>query len=236
MSRTPFKFKQFDIFQDNTAMKVGTDGVLLGSWTNIYKGKRILDIGTGTGLIALMLAQRFPETTIDAIEIDESAYLQATENFQNSIFKQRLKVFNIPIQEYNPNEKYDLIVSNPPFFSVNDLVEFDSRKQARQQTTLTFSELLDKTSLLLNRNGVASFVIPYDQKDLYIDIASKKSLYISRILYVRGNKNSSLKRVLLEFSFDKKEIVEEDELIIELDRHQYSDEYINLTKEFYLKM
>ncbi|WP_313376202.1 methyltransferase [Chishuiella sp.] len=236
MNRKPFKFKQFDIFQDKTAMKVGTDGVLLGSWTSIYNGKRILDIGTGTGLVALMLAQRFSEVEIDAIEIDKSAYLQASENFENSIFKERLNIYNTPIQDYNSIKKYDLVVSNPPFFNVNDLVDFDTRKQARQQTTLTFAELLNKTACLLSENGFASFIIPYDQREIFVDIALKNSLHLSKILYIRGNQNSLLKRVLLEFSFITKEKIEESELIIEIDRHQYTDDYINLTKDFYLKM
>ena len=144
MNRKPFQFKQFSIFQDQTAMKVGTDGVLLGAWVNVF-GQNVLDIGTGTGLISLMIAQRFPEANIDALEIDSDAFLQAEENFSNSKFNHRLTLFHTSLQDYNSAKKYDLIVSNPPFFTVNDLVSFDSRKQARQQETLTFTDLISNT-------------------------------------------------------------------------------------------
>ena len=160
MNRKPFRFKQFEIFQDKTAMKVGTDGVLLGAWSNLETGDNILDIGAGTGLISLMLAQRFPNSRVDAIEIDYDAFLQAKENFEHSIFSERLKIKNTSLQVYSSDKKYDLIVSNPPFFTVNNSVDFDARKQARQQETLTFAELIEKSAKLLHKEGVASFIIP----------------------------------------------------------------------------
>lgn len=235
MNRKPFRFKQFEIFQDKTAMKVGTDGVLLGAWSTLELGENILDIGTGTGLISLMLAQRFPNAKLDAIEIDKDAFIQASENFEHSIFANRLTIFNSSLQEYSTDKKYDLIVSNPPFFVVNDTVDFDARKQARQQETLTFEELLQKTAELLHKDGLASFIIPYDQMGVFSEIASQKGLKRSKTVYVRGNSTTAIKRVLLEFSFHEKE-VEEKELIIEVERHQYTEDYTNLTKDFYLKM
>ena len=234
MNRKPFQFKQFSIFQDQTAMKVGTDGVLLGAWANVV-GQNVLDIGTGTGLISLMIAQRFPKVNIDALEIDIDAFLQAKENFGNSKFNNRLSLFHTSLQNYNSTKKYDLIVSNPPFFTVNDLVSFDSRKQARQQETLTFSDLISKTSQLLDQNGLASFIIPYDQMDDFCATASQNELKLGRVVYIKGNEQSAIKRVLLEFSFQEKQL-QESHLIIELGRHQYTQDYINLTKEFYLKM
>lgn len=235
MSKKPFRFKQFEISQDKTAMKVGTDGVLLGAWANLYNGNTILDVGTGTGLISLMLAQRFPNSKIDAIEIDHEAYLQAKSNFENSSFNTQLSIHESSFQDYLSNEKYDLIVSNPPFFTVNNLVDFDQRKQARQQETLNFDELINKTSLLLNDNGSACFIIPYDQSDFFIEIAAKNKLKLAKILYVKGNNLSPIKRVLLEFSFQEKKLLEEN-LIIEEERHQYTNNYIELTRDFYLKM
>ncbi|WP_282629603.1 tRNA1(Val) (adenine(37)-N6)-methyltransferase [Empedobacter sedimenti] len=234
MNRKPFQFKQFSIFQDQTAMKVGTDGVLLGAWANVV-GQNVLDIGTGTGLISLMIAQRFPKVNIDALEIDIDAFLQAKENFGNSKFNNRLSLFHTSLQNYNSTKKYDLIVSNPPFFTVNDLVSFDSRKQARQQETLTFSDLISKTSQLLDQNGLASFIIPYDQINDFCATASQNELKLGRVVYIKGNEQSAIKRVLLEFSFQEKQL-QESHLIIELGRHQYTQDYINLTKEFYLKM
>jgi len=234
-NRKPFRFKQFEIFQDNTAMKVGTDGVLLGAWSTLLAGNRILDIGAGTGLISLMLAQRFPTAIIDAIELDEDAYHQAKENILNSKFKERINSHHLALQEYQSDIKYDLIVSNPPFFIVNDRIELDSRKQARQQETLTFDELLNKTSQLLNIQGKAAFIIPFDLEENFIEIGEKYNLYPSKILNIKGNQQVEFKRSIIELSFDKCEILK-DELIIEIDRHQYTDDYINLTKDFYLKM
>ncbi|WP_334124729.1 tRNA1(Val) (adenine(37)-N6)-methyltransferase [Empedobacter brevis] len=235
MNRKPFRFKQFEIFQDKTAMKVGTDGVLLGAWSNLERGENILDVGTGTGLISLMLAQRFPNSRVDAIEIDHDAFLQAKENFEHSIFSERLKIKSTSLQAYSSDKKYDLIVSNPPFFTVNSSVDFDARKQARQQETLTFTELIENTAKMLHREGVASFIIPYDQMDDFYGKASQNDLKLSRIVYVKGNSNSPIKRVLMEFSFQER-IVSKEELVIERERHQYTNEYISLTKDFYLKM
>ncbi|MGV0829498.1 tRNA1(Val) (adenine(37)-N6)-methyltransferase [Empedobacter brevis] len=235
MNRKPFRFKQFEIFQDKTAMKVGTDGVLLGAWSNLETGDNILDIGAGTGLISLMLAQRFPNSRVDAIEIDYDAFLQAKENFEHSIFSERLKIKNTSLQVYSSDKKYDLIVSNPPFFTVNNSVDFDARKQARQQETLTFTELIEKSAKLLHKEGVASFIIPYDQMDVFCEKTAQNDLKLSRIVYVKGNSSSPIKRVLLEFSFQER-IVRKEELVIERERHQYTNEYISLTKDFYLKM
>ena len=235
MNRKPFKFKQFSIFQDKTAMKVGTDGVLLGAWATSNSGNTILDIGTGTGLISMMLAQRFPESQIDAIEIDENAYYQAKENFENAPFYNRLSIYLTSLQDYKTDKKYDLIVSNPPFFTVNDLNEFDARKQARQEETLTFSDLLEKTAQLLNKDGLANFIIPHDRMLEFCTIAAENALKVSKTTLIKGNETSPIKRVLLEFSFEENEI-EENTLTIEIERHRYTNDYINLTKDFYLKM
>ena len=235
MNRKPFKFKQFSIFQDKTAMKVGTDGVLLGAWATNNSGNTILDIGTGTGLISMMLAQRFPESQIDAIEIDENAYYQAKENFENAPFYNRLSIYLTSLQDYKTDKKYDLIVSNPPFFTVNDLNEFDARKQARQEETLTFSDLLEKTAQLLNKDGLANFIIPHDRMLEFCTIAAENALKVSKTTLIKGNETSPIKRVLLEFSFEENEI-EENTLTIEIERHRYTNDYINLTKDFYLKM
>lgn len=235
MMRKPFRFKQFEIFQDQTAMKVGTDGVLLGAWANLYHGKQILDIGSGTGLISLMLAQRFSEALIDAVELDESAYQQTKENFLNSKFEARLTITQIPIQSFISPTKYDLIVSNPPFFVNNERVDLDARKAARQQETLTFEDLLAKTKDLLAAQGVASFIIPFDLEENFLAIAKNLTLYPKRIVHVKGNEEAPIKRSLIELSFNAKDVTYSS-LVIEIGRHQYTDDYIRLTKEFYLKM
>lgn len=233
--KKPFKFKQFDIYQDRTAMKVGTDGVLLGAWAELIKGNKILDIGTGTGLISLMLAQRFPQSVINAVEIDEDAFLQAQDNFHDSKFSNRLIVENQSLQSYKSEYKFDLIVSNPPFFISNQRVEQDARKNARQQETLTFDDLLAKTAFLLHDEGLASFIIPFDLENKFLQIASNYSLFPNRIVRVKGNDQAEVKRSLIELSFKSKE-TEFSSLTIEVERHQYTEDYINLTKDFYLKM
>ena len=235
MKNKPFRFKQFDIYQDQTAMKVGTDGVLLGAWATLYTGNQILDIGSGTGLISLMLAQRFSDAFIAAVELDTAAYNQAKENFLNSKFRNQLKIHHLPIQELEETTKFDLIVSNPPFFIGNDRVEFDARKKARQQETLTFEELLLKSARLLDEKGSACYIIPYDLESNFLEIAESLQLFPSKILHVKGNYEAETKRSLIELKFNAQEL-EEDELIIEIERHQYTQEYINLTKEYYLKM
>ena len=233
--RKPFRFKQFDIFQDQTAMKVGTDGVLLGAWAELKQGKYVLDIGSGTGLISLMLAQRYTEAIIDAVELDELAYRQTEENFLNSKFSSRLSIYQNAIQTYQSTIKYDLIVSNPPFFINNERVELDARKTARQQETLTFDELLNKTKELLAENGKAAFIIPFDLEHQFLSIAKNLGLFPQRLLHIKGNAEASFKRSIIELGFLSTNPVIT-ELIIELERHQYTDEYIQLTKEFYLKM
>ena len=235
MTRKPFRFKQFDIYQDKTAMKVGTDGVLLGSWANLQSGSKVLDIGTGTGLIAMMLAQRFKESEITAIEIDDKAYDQAVENVLNSKFSNQIQVTKSALQEFDIDSKFDLIVSNPPFFINNERVELDSRKTARQQETLTFEDLLFYTSKLLDLDGCASFVIPFDLESNFLEIAKNLNLFATNILHIKGNDVVEIKRSLIELRFNSQE-TSYNVLVVEEARHQYTQDYINLTKEFYLKM
>lgn len=233
--RKSFRFKQFEIYQDQTAMKVGTDGVLLGAWAELKQGKHVLDIGSGTGLISLMLAQRFTEALIDAVELDESAFNQTNENFLNSKYTDRLAVYQMPIQSYQTMKKYDLIVSNPPFFVNNERVELDARKTARQQETLTFDQLLKKTKELLAENGRASFIIPFDLEEQFVIIAKGLNLFPQRLVHIKGNANAPYKRSMIELGFHPTDPMIST-LIIEVDRHQYTEDYIQLTKDFYLKM
>ena len=214
-------------------MKVGTDGVLLGAWTNIV-GKRVLDIGTGTGLIALMIAQR-SQNNIDAIEIDNDAYLQAKENFVNSKWSDRLNVYNMGLQGFYPNYKFDTIVSNPPFFSNSQKTPNKSRNLARHTDSLSFEDLLEFTSNNLTEEGIASFIIPYDSEEDFLQIAENKKLYLNRICRVKGTDDSPIKRSLIELRFQKDDCTVK-MLTIEISRHNYTQDYINLTKDFYLKM
>ena len=231
----PFYFKQFKLHQDKTAMKVGTDGVLLGAWVNCKNAKSIIDIGTGTGLISLMLAQKNKSAQILAIEIDKGAAIQANENIEDSKWKDRIIVKQTSLQDFQTQEKFDLIVSNPPFFNNTFKAESNSRNNARQTESLSFNYLLERTASLLTTNGKASFILPFSEKENFISIAKEQQLFLNNILYVKGNIKTEIKRILVEFSVKETEIKEET-ISIEISRHKYTKEYIELVKDFYLKM
>ncbi len=238
MSSKPFQFKQFTINQDRCAMKIGTDGVLLGAWSSLTnKPSSILDIGTGTGIIGLQLAQRSDAEIIDAVEIDPNAYEQAVENFENSPWADRLFCYHASLEEFHQeiDENYDLIVSNPPFYSDAFESENDERNKARFTSSLSFEALFKAISKLLSNDGLFSLIIPFKEKEKIIELASNVALSPNRICSVKGTPTSEIKRCLLEFSFHESEI-ETTELIIETSRHQYTEAYQELVKEFYLKM
>jgi tRNA1Val (adenine37-N6)-methyltransferase len=234
----PFKFKQFTIQQDKCAMKIGTDAVLLGAWTSLENNPfSILDIGAGTGILGLMLAQRSTSEIIDAIEIDEDAYEQCVDNFEASPWGDRLFCYHASLEEFieEIEDQYDLIICNPPYYSEDYKTENKSRDLARFQDAMPFEHLIDSASQLLSENGLFSVVVPFKEEALFISLAAKYKLFPKRILHVKGNPTSEIKRSLIEFSFSESNIATE-ELIIETERHQYTQDYINLTKDFYWKM
>lgn len=233
-----FQFKQFAIKQDRCAMKVGTDGVLLGAWAPLdHTPYSILDIGAGTGIIALMLAQRSHAGQIDALEIDDDAYEQAVENFEDSPWGDRLFCYHAGLDEFmdEPEDEYDLIVSNPPFYTDAYLPEDEQRAKARFADALPFEDLLEAATLLLSGQGVLAVIIPYKEEEKFIGLAKAEELYPFKITRVKGTPDSETKRSLIAFSRDVREL-QEDELVIETERHIYTKEYIGLTKDFYLKM
>jgi len=232
MSNT-FRFKQFTIKQDKTAMKVGTDGVLLGAWSSITE-KSILDIGTGTGLIALMLAQRTKKATIDAIEIEEQAYLQTLENSTNSKWAKRIRAHHVSIQNFTPFKKYQLIVSNPPYFNRSFKSPKGERTIARHTSSLSYEDLITAVVSWLDISGNFSVVLPVKEGSLFINMATNRRLFLNKKCLVKPNPNKKPKRTLLSFSFQEKTI-EESEIIIETEiRHDYTPEYKALTQDFYL--
>ena len=238
MSFKPFLFKKFSVNQDKCAMKIGTDGVLLGAWASINQNPfSVLDIGAGTGVISLMLAQRCYAELIDAIEIEDDAYEQCTDNFENSLWNDRLFCYHASLSEFTDEveDKYDLIVSNPPFYSDDYKSANIQRDMARFENALPFEHLLESTSKLLSETGIFAVIIPFKEEGNFINLALKFGLFANKILRVKGNLASEIKRSLIEFSFTKNEI-KNSELIIETERHQYTQDYINLTKDFYLKM
>ena len=234
-----FKFKQFFVEQDRTAMKIGTDGVLLGAWTPIEDNPfSILDIGTGTGIIALMLAQRSSAQQIDALEIDEEAYEEATDNFENSPWNDRLFCFHAGLDEFveEPEEEYDVIVCNPPFYSEDYKSENKQRDLARFQDAMPFENLIEAAALLLSENGILSVIVPFKEETTFMALAKKQELFPLKITRIKGTPTSETKRSLLAFSRNEIANFPQDELIIETSRHIYTPEYIELTKDFYLKM
>lgn len=230
-----FSFKKFTVYHDRCAMKVGTDGVLLGAWANLSNSQYVLDIGTGTGLITLMLAQRNENIQITAIDIDQEAVEQAEENFISSPWKDRINVKLQDVVTYQPINLFDTIVSNPPYFTNSLKCPNEQRSTARHTDTLSIDNLLARSSELLSEKGKVSFVFPYDQTEKIIQIAQREGLFLSRYTKVKPRPDLPPKRSLLEFGKEKVNC-EANELTIELSRHIYTDDYIALTRDFYLKM
>ena len=238
MSQKPFVFKEFAVKQDQCAMKIGTDSVLLGAWSSIESNPfSILDIGAGTGILALMLAQRSNAELIDALEIDDNAYEQCVDNFEQSPWGDRLFCYHASLEEFAEEieDEYDLIISNPPFYSEDYKTENDARDVARFTKAMPFDHLIESVSKLLSETGIFSVVIPFKEEETFIALALNFNLFPLRILHVKGNPSSEIKRSLIHFSFRESEITIS-ELIIETSRHNYTKDYINLTKDFYLKM
>ncbi|MEM8764912.1 MAG: methyltransferase [Bacteroidota bacterium] len=233
-----FKFKQFAVIQDGCAMKVGTDGVLLGSWASIaHQPHTILDIGSGTGVVALQMAQRCGIADIEAIEIEENAFETCLLNFENSPWSDRLFCYHAGLDEFidEVEDTYDLIVSNPPFYAENMSSGNPERDAARQNQSLPFEELVEAVAKLLSPVGKFNVVVPFSAEEEFKALAQANGLFPHRITRVRGRKELPFKRSLLEFGFESVTPTE-DELFIEIARHEYTPEYIALTQDFYLKM
>lgn len=216
-------------------MKVGTDGVLIGAWTTCLNKKNILDIGTGTGLIAIMMAQQ-TEALIDAVELDRDSFLQALENVAICKWNNRINLYNLSIQDYvkNFHKQYDLIVSNPPFFNNSLKAEKATKNISKHNDQLSYADLISATLEVLSDDGTFSVILPYVEGMQFIEMCSRSLLFCIRktVVYPCPWKNPA--RLLLEFSKIETTILEKS-LTIELnERHQYSDDYKNLTKEFYL--
>ena len=242
MANDSFAFKEFEVKQSNCAMKVGTDAVLLGAWGKLPETGHTLDIGTGTGIIAMMAAQR-SSTLIDAIEIDEEAYKDAVENCKNSKWNERIHVHHISFQKFVPSatKKYDIIISNPPYFSNCVQAATESRTLARHTNNLSFEELVDGIASLLMQEGSFATILPLKEAEDLSAIAKRYGLYANRITRVKTTCSKPEKRILLQFGFNKT-TPQEEMLVIEnepeagsqLNQRTYSADYKNLTRSFYL--
>lgn len=235
MPNQEFAFKQFTIHQEKCAMKVGTDAVLLGAWVTPNNPKAILDIGTGTGVIALMIAQK-TEGIIDAIEIDENAYQQATENVAASKWKDRVHVHHTSLQDFSKNatHKYDLIVSNPPYFVDSFKSNAEARNSARHADQLPFSELIKGVLNLLDENGAFCVIMPVTEGYKLRELACANNLYLTKLTLIKTKKEKAEKRFIMQFEKQNKKLIETELVIEKNDRHAYTAEYIELTKDYYL--
>lgn len=236
MPGTSFAFKQFTIHQDRCAMKVGTDAVLLGAWIVPNGSKTILDIGTGTGIIAMMLAQK-TEAHIDAIDIDVDAVNQAAQNISESKFADKIHVSRNSFQDYvkSTAKTFHLIVSNPPYFEQCLKSSDEQRSQARHAYSLPFEELIDGVSKILDPKGKFCLILPKPEAERFRLLAEKKGLYLSKLLRVKSRADKDTdKRHLMQFEFIPTEFSEKTLVIEKGERHDYTEEYKEFTRDYYL--
>lgn len=226
----PFRFQQFEVQQSSEVFRVGTDAVLLGILSNVHQARAILEVGTGTGIVALMLAQRNSEANILGIDINPEAVQISQDNFYNSPFADRVQSQLQDFKNFETDQKFDLIISNPPYFEINN-----SEKDvlARQRLELDFSDLIKKSSQLLSDEGLFSVIIPIDSEKEFTKICLNNKLFLQRKIIIKGINTAKPKRVVLEYSFQKSEVTEE-YFVIEKSPRVYSDEYLELTKDFHI--
>ncbi|QIG90516.1 methyltransferase [Chryseobacterium sp. POL2] len=226
-----FRFQQFDIKQDSEVFRVGTDAVLLGVLADLEHAKNVLEIGTGTGVIAMMLAQRFPQTNILGVDVNRIAVGLASSNFKASPFANRLTAELKDIKTFDSEMKFDAIFSNPPYFQVNS-----SSKDvvARQKIELDFKTLIQSSSKLLNDSGKLIVIIPRQDEEVFISLCEKENLFLQRNVSIRGIVGGEVRRSVLEFSKLKADRIIKEEFVIEKSPRQYSDQYLELTKDFHL--
>lgn len=226
----PFKFKQFEIQQSKNVFRVGTDGVLLGVLADVECASCVLEVGTGTGLISLMLAQRNSKADFLGLDINEDAAALTQINFKNAPFHARLKNIHQDFKAFETEEKFDLIVSNPPYFEESGS---DKDKIARQTVELNFRQLIAGSVMFLSENGLLSVIIPAEAGVIFTSIAEENNLFLNRRINIKGIENSKTKRLVLEFSLINKKLFES-EFTIEKSPRKYSDQYLELTKEFHV--
>ena len=236
MSNDYFQFRQFVVHQQRCAMKVGTDGTLLGAWAAAPSGQcRILDIGTGTGLIALMMAQRYPEAEVTGIDIDEDAVAQADENVRLSPFSERIRICHLDILNFADTIGFDAIVSNPPYFVDSLACPDDQRTIARHAVSLTYEQLMHQVYRLLKDEGRFSVVVPSDCRAKIEAAACLEGFFTTRVCLIKTTPRKQPKRQLIEFQKHPVSELDISEGIIEVSPNVRSEWYQQLTKEFYIK-
>ena len=233
-----FQFKQFKVTQKEVGMKVTTEGCLFGAWVcqNIAsKPQRVLDIGTGSGLLSLMLAQETPESKIIAIDINIDAYEEAKNNFLNSPWAKRLKAENVAVQELISDKEFDLIICNPPFYSANQKGKDENKNQAMHDDSLTIKELALAIKKHLNKSGSVWVLYPEYEMELFTSEMKNVGLNVISKVLIRNKPNGPIIRVFSQFGFHKAEITIQD-LSIRNGDQEYSESFINLLQKFYLHL
>lgn len=226
-----FRFQQFDIIQDEAVFRVGTDAVLLGALANPKDAKTALEVGTGTGVISLMLAQRFPELHVLALDINEKAVEIAQTNFNASPFSNRLKSQRADFKNFDVAEKVDFVFSNPPYFEANDSCK---DVLARQKIELGFGDLIKTSNAILSEFGVLAVIIPAREENDLIALCEKENLHLKRKVSIRGIEGGEVRRVILSFSKSEVDRCIVEEFVVEKSPRQYSDQYLEFTKDFHL--
>lgn len=232
-----FQFKQFTVHHANAAMKVGTDGVLLGAWVDCSRALSCLDIGTGTGLLSLMIAQRNSEIKIDAIDIDETAVKQAVENVNISLWSNRITVSHLSLSQliFSTKEKYDLIVCNPPYFSKGWHIADTGRNKARVAENLSSDELIEAAKYLLKDAGRMALIMPFETAEKFIAVVAENSIYCVRKTTLYSKADKPPLRVLFELSNQYVPVIENNLSIYIPNSIEYTLDYKELTRDFYLK-
>jgi tRNA1Val (adenine37-N6)-methyltransferase len=236
MSQQTFVFKKFSVHQHKSAHKVGTDGVLIGAWAEVKEVKNILDIGTGTGIIALMMAQKSP-AQIDAIDIEQGSYEQAIENAEHSVWANRIKIYHTTLQDFakTVHKKYDVVITNPPYFVDSSKAPDEERSHARHTDLLPFKELIRGVFSVLNATGKFYIILPTKEAIDFKALAEKEDLHLVKLLRVKTKSTNEVeKRHIMLFKFTKEPFTEETISIENEGRHNYTDEYKKLTGDFYL--
>ena len=231
----PFHFKQFDIVQSRSAMRVGTDAVLLAAWARMDKPTHILDVGTGTGLIALICAQRCPFALVDAVEIDSGSAEDARENFLRSPWSDRLKIHLGDFLKITTSEKFDLIISNPPYFTHSLRAADPSRNAARHDDFLPSDAFMKHARTMLKKDGVVALIFPKSELERWVVDAASVSLAPARICDVYTSAHGEAARVMVEFSFHRTDPPERDSIRIQKGPGEPSDAYMQLTTAYYTK-
>ncbi len=241
MPSSLFRFKAFAIEQEEVAMKIGTDGVLLGAWAEIpQSANNILDIGTGTGLLSLQAAQRTSGAAqIIGIDIDVNAVITATKNFKNSSWSSNLEALQLDVITSSDTlgySKFDCILCNPPFFDSGPIGPKRERNMARKASYMPWPILFERIASLLRDKGIANLILPFESFERARKLAQDNYLFLKRYCLVKGHKDAPVKRVLMSLSREKSEEIKDEQIIVEIARHQYTKAYYDLVQPFYLKL